>query len=77
MTCPVQKVPSPLADFPLVHTQDVRVAEEFLSRNLEDSLRIMRATNLSDFKFEMNGVPLGQTSVIFNKFHTPVSIEAD
>jgi AraC-like DNA-binding protein len=77
VTDTIQKMTSPLADFPLVRTVDVEVAESFLSRNLEDSLRILQAPERANFDFEMNGVSLGQTALLFNKFESPVSIEVD
>lgn len=70
-------MPSPLGDFPLVRTRNVEEAESFLSRNLEDSLRILRARNRQHFDFEMNAVVLGQTTMLYNRFATPVSIDVD
>jgi hypothetical protein len=65
----------PLAKFPIIATNHVGQAEVAISRSLTD-ISIMRTVDRDRFQLQMNGVNIGRTSLVFNRFGTETKIIA-
>ena len=65
----------PLAKFPLIATNSVAEAEFAISRSLTD-VSISRAVDRNRFQLQMNGVNIGRTSLVFNRFGTDTKVNA-
>jgi len=65
----------PLAKFPIIATNRVEEAEVAISRSLTD-VSITRAVDRNRFQLLMNGVNIGATSLLFNRFGTDTKINA-
>lgn len=63
----------PFAKFPLVATDRVERAQFALSRELTD-LNIIRVSDRNKFHFHMNGIKIGRTSVVYNRFGNDIKI---
>ena len=62
-----------LAKFPIISTDSIEEAEVELSRTLT-TLNIMRVKDRNHFHLSMNGVNVGSTSLVFNRFGTNTKI---
>ena len=65
----------PLARFPIVATNRVEEAEVELTRSLTDA-SIMRVADRDRFELQMNGVNIGRTSLVFNRFGIGTNLKA-
>jgi len=65
----------PLAKFPIIATNCVEEAEAAISRSLTD-VSITRAVDRNRFQLQMNGVNIGATSLLFNRFGTDTKVKA-
>ena len=65
----------PLAKFPIIVTDRVEEAEYAISRSLTD-VSIIRSAERNRFQLQMNGVDIGSTSLLFNRFETETKIHA-
>jgi AraC-like DNA-binding protein len=65
----------PLSAHQIVTTTDPDEAQSILSREMSE-LRFSEVKNQKDFRFQMNGIHLGQTMIGYNKFDTHTSIDA-
>ena len=66
---------TPLAKFPIISTDSIEEAEVYLSRTLT-TLNIMRVKDRNHFHLRMNGVNVGSTSLVFNRFGTNTKINS-
>ena len=64
-----------LSKFPIVTTNSVEKAKVAISRSLTD-VSIVSAADRNRFQLQMNGVNLGRTSLVFNRFKTDTKIKA-
>jgi AraC-like DNA-binding protein len=64
----------PLAKFPIVYTNRFDDAEVAITRSLVDS-RIIRIADRNRFHFQMNGINIGRTSLVFNRFGSNSTIK--
>jgi AraC-like DNA-binding protein len=65
----------PLAKFPIIATNRVEEAEAAISRSLTD-VSITGAVDRNRFQLLMNGVNIGRTSLMFNRFGTDTKVSA-
>jgi len=65
----------PLDKFPIIATNRVEEAEVAISRSLTD-VSITRAVDRNRFQLLMNGVNIGRTSLLFNRFGTDTKVNA-
>ena len=65
----------PLARFPIITTNSAEEAEVGLTRSLTDA-SIMQVTDRNRFQLRMNGVNIGRTSLVFNRFGTDTKLKA-
>ncbi len=65
----------PLAKFPIIATNSVEEAEAAISRSLTD-VSITGAVDRNRFQLLMNGVNIGRTSLMFNRFGTDTKVNA-
>ncbi|MGB5920899.1 MAG: AraC family transcriptional regulator [Syntrophobacteria bacterium] len=65
----------PLARFPIVATNRVEEAEVEITRWLTD-VSIMRVADRDRFELQMNGVNIGRTSLVFNRFGIDTNLKA-
>jgi AraC-like DNA-binding protein len=65
----------PLARFPIVATNSVEEAEVEITQSLTD-VSIMRVVDLDSFELQMNGVSIGRTSLVFNRFGIETKLKA-
>ena len=64
---------TPLAKFPITSTDSIEEAEVELSRTLTP-VNIMSVKDRNHFRLRMNGVNVGSTSLVFNRFGTNTKI---
>jgi AraC-like DNA-binding protein len=67
---------NPLAKFSIIDTKRVEKAEAEISRSLTD-IKIQRIQHRSNFELQMNGINIGQTSMLFNRFGSTTKIKAE
>jgi len=65
----------PLARFPIVATNRVEEAEVEITRSLTD-VSIMRVADRNRFELQMNGVNIGHTSLVYNRYGTDTKLKA-
>ena len=65
----------PLARFPILNTKSIEQAEFEIAQALSQ-IEILKMRDSKHFRVEMNNVDFGQTSLVFNKFHTSTSTNA-
>lgn len=66
---------SSLARLPICTTNLIEEAEVVIGRSLTD-VRVMRVADRNRFRLEMNGVNVGHTSLVFNRFETDTKLIA-
>ena len=66
---------NPLAKFPIIATNCIEQAGAAISSSLSD-VSIIRAVDRDRFQLQMNGINIGRTSLVFNRFDTETSINA-
>lgn len=66
----------PFAKYPLLRTNSAEEAEAKLSQSLA-SAHIMRINNRQNFRMLMNGVSVGRTSIVFNRYETGTKIRSE
>jgi len=64
---------TPLAKFPIISTDSIEEAQVDLSQRLTP-VNIMRVKDRNHFHLRMNGVNVGRTSLVFNRFETNTKI---
>ena len=65
----------PLERFPLVRTNSIDEAEVAISRSLAN-VTLLKVTDRDRFQLHMNGVKIGSTSLIFNRYETDTYMKA-
>lgn len=66
----------PLENFPLIATDCVEKAQFALSRQLT-ALKVIRVSDQNNFRLQMNGVRIGCTSLLFNRFGSYTRIRSE
>jgi AraC-like DNA-binding protein len=65
----------PLAKFPILNTNSIEQAESEIAQALS-KIEILKTQDNERFRVEMNNVNFGNTSLVFNKFHTSTTTNA-
>ncbi len=67
---------SPFAKFPIINTNRIEEAESAISRSLV-KMQIQQIKDRSNFELQMNGINIGYTSLLFNRFGSTTEIKAE
>ncbi|MGI9241144.1 MAG: helix-turn-helix domain-containing protein [Verrucomicrobiales bacterium] len=73
---PLTKRTSPLAEFPLFDSNCVEEAESMLSQSLA-GCHIKSVADRKQFNVQMDGLKIGRTSLVYNRYGTDSKIESE